>query len=189
MTILPFISSHFLKQSMRVCLCVCVCVLVMAMSLQKLLNWLAHCDLCVCVIRRPSISSAAGGANVPSRNPATSAAQTSAISAMVIDGTNMPPSAADGRGVGGSSAWHDLATQSKRPLAADSFETEHDDDRSSKRRRQNSTTNTESSSSLSSVPADRNPISASYSSMLRYQTRVTLSCFPIYSHRQCLKHR
>jgi len=135
----------------------------------------------MCVLRR--LSSSSHGANVPAGNPANVAEQRSLFDMMDVDMTSTSASAADVLDVRGNSSRRDVAThsatqQSKRPAAAaGSSVTEHDDDRSSKRQRQNSTANTESSSSMSSVPADRSPINASYCSMLRYRTRVTVSCF------------
>jgi len=106
---------------------------------------------------------------------------------MDFDSTNASVSAADAVGIASSSACQDSATQTvttrqaKRPVTVDSSATDRVDyysvGQGSKRRRRDSTTNTESSSSVSSIPAERNPISASYSSMLRYQTRVTVLYF------------
>jgi len=131
------------------------------------------------VLRRPS--SSARGVSVSAGNPANVAERTSPFVAMDVDVTNTPGAAADGIDVDSRSSRSEFTAhnqQWKRPAATDSDGTEPDDGRASKRRRQNSTTNTESSSSLSSVPADRSPINASFSSMLRYRTRVTKLLFP-----------
>jgi len=148
----------------------------------------------VCVIRRQSgrsdrptdVNAAAGSATSVANEP-------SLANAMDVDAMSMPAAATHGVDDTRSSASHDTSSsgasqQSKRQVAADSNATECDDERSSKRRRQNSTNTDSSSTSLTAtatVPADRSPINASYSSVQRYRTRVSDAVFFCYFIAKC----
>ena len=129
---------------------------------------------------------------VPPGSVATVADEASLANMMDVDATNTPAAATRGVDDARSSASNDTSSsgasqQSKRQASADSNAAECDDERSSKRRRQNSTNTDSSSASLTAtVPTDRSPINASYSSVQRYRTRVSYTMFFCYVITKCL---
>lgn len=124
------------------------------------------------VFRRPSRSLA-----VPQQvaNQPAVTTRTSLFESMDFDVTDPPSTGAAHSRTSSSSSGPAATTQQTKRQMTGGCETTEDSDaaggRRSKRLRQNSSTNSNQSSL--SVPAERSPIYASYSSMQRYRTRVT----------------